>query len=92
MMNRASDTQQTGPAVGALAVGAKKAAELVDVSSRTWARWDSAGKCPRGFKLGGSVLWRVADIQAWAAMGFPDRKAFEAVLDAVEAKPQDGPS
>lgn len=68
---------------GVLTLTAKNAAELFDVSARTWARWNSSGRSPGPFKVGGSVLWRVADLRAWAAMGFPERAVFDAEVSAV---------
>jgi len=49
------------------------------MSVRTWRRWLSSGRCPRGFKIGGHgrQFWRVAELRAWAEAGFPDRKTFE---------------
>jgi len=46
-------------------------------SLRTWRRMDSSGRCPRGFKVGGRKLWRLADLQQWATLGFPDRQEFD---------------
>ena len=51
-----------------------------DFSLRSWRRWDSAGRCPRGFMVGGRKVWRVSDLKQWAAWGFPDRATFEARL------------
>ena len=44
----------------------------------TWRRMDSAGKVPRGFRVGGRKLWRLADLRRWADAGFPDRREFDA--------------
>lgn len=67
-----------------LALRAKEAAAMFGVSKRTWDRWKSAGKCPPWFVLGGMHLWRIADLQAWVAAGFPDRATFEAQRRGVE--------
>ena len=71
-----------------LAVDANRIVKEVfpDFSLRTWRRWDSAGKCPRGFKCGGRKVWRLADLRQWAAWGFPDRVAFETRLRSREEK------
>ena len=63
----------------ALAVDANRIVSCVfpDVSLATWRRWDSSAKIPRGFRLGGRKLWRFDDLKRWAALGFPDRRAFE---------------
>ena len=70
------------PSAAPLAVDAAEAARMFSVGLRTWRRWDSSGKCPRGFKIGGRVLWRRSDLETWAAMGFPDRAEFEARVKA----------
>ncbi len=62
-----------------LAVDAKAAAGAVSVSLRTWRRWDSSGKCPAGFSIGGRRLWRLCDLELWASLGFPERRTFEAL-------------
>ena len=51
-----------------------------DIGLRSWRRYDSSGKCPRGFKIGGRKLYRVADLKLWAEWGFPDRDTFESRL------------
>ncbi len=61
-----------------LAVDAKAAAKLFGLAERTWRRFDSSGRVPQGFKLGGRKLWRMSDLRLWAAQGFPDRSEFEA--------------
>ncbi|HOA52222.1 MAG TPA: hypothetical protein PKI05_08185 [Thermogutta sp.] len=48
-----------------------------DISPRSWARYDAAEKCPAGHMLGGKKMWNVADLRAWASLGFPDRATFE---------------
>jgi hypothetical protein len=53
-----------------------------DFSLRSWRRWDTAQKCPRGFTVGGRKVWRVSDLKQWAEWGFPDRATFEARLRA----------
>ncbi len=72
------DTECT-PRLTKLAVDAKEAAVAVSVSLRTWRRWDSSGKCPKGFSIGGRKLWRLCDLELWASQGFPERAAFEAL-------------
>ncbi len=60
----------------ALALDAKAAAALFSMGERTWWRLDSAGKVPPGYRVGGRRLWRRRDLERWAALGFPDRRAF----------------
>jgi hypothetical protein len=66
----------------AIAVGVKEITSpgglFPAISPRSWARYDTTGKCPAGFRVAGRKLWRVADLQEWADMGFPSREAFEA--------------
>ena len=71
---------ETPAATVPLAVDASRIVSEVfpDFSLRSWRRWDSAGKCPLGFKVGGRKVWRVSDLKQWADWGFPDREAFEA--------------
>ena len=59
---------------------ALSAADLADrfrVSLRHIRRMDSSGKLPRPIKLGASVRWPVAEIEAWLAAGAPDRRTWE---------------
>ena len=64
-----------------LAVDARGMSKLVPFSVRTLRRMDSAGKLPRGHKVGGKKLWRVTDLVLWAKLGFPDREEFEATAE-----------
>lgn len=50
---------------------------LPDISLRAWRALDAAGKCPKAVTLGRRKLWRVADLERWAALGCPDRREFE---------------
>ncbi len=80
----ASDHVQAAQPAMSLAADAKTAAAAFSVSLRTWRRWDSAGKCPRGFAIGGRKLWRLCDLELWASLGFPKRKQFEALRSTPE--------
>ena len=44
--------------------------------------WDAAGKLPAPIRIGGRVVWRVAEIRAWLAAGAPDREAWAAMVAA----------
>ena len=66
-----------GDAVRPIAVDVKGITKLFPVSVRSWRRLDSSGKIPRGFMLGGHKLWRIADLEQWAALGFPSREEYE---------------
>lgn len=58
-----------------LLVGHAEAARLVGVSTPTWHRHVAAGKIgPTPVKLGGRVLWNVAELRDWTARRGPDRQ------------------
>ena len=61
----------------ALLVGRTGSARLSAVSPASWDRLTSAGKNPRPIKLGGRVVWRRSDLEAWIKLGCPDRQTFE---------------
>lgn len=48
------------------------------LSLRGWRELDARGKCPRGFFVGKRKLWRITDLEQWAAFGFPSRAEYEA--------------
>jgi len=48
------------------------------VGARTWSRLHASGKIPRPVKIGGSVRWRLSDLDLWIAMDCPERQEFEA--------------
>ena len=64
-----------------LAVDARGMSKLVPFSVRTLRRMDSAGKIPKGHRVGGKKLWRVSDLVLCAKFGFPDRAKFEQMAE-----------
>jgi predicted DNA-binding transcriptional regulator AlpA len=70
------------PAIEPLLVAAAEAARLCGVSEASWYRLRSAGKLPSPVKLGGRVLWRVAELRRWTAAGCPDLRAWQALENA----------
>jgi excisionase family DNA binding protein len=66
------------PAVEPLLVPADEAARLVGLGRSTFFRLRARGKTPAPLKLGGRVLYRLADLREWVRFGCPDRKTFEA--------------
>lgn len=58
-------------------IRAAKAARWADVSLRTWRTWDSGGLVPRPLRVGGAVLWSVADLVLWRELGCPPRDVFD---------------
>jgi predicted DNA-binding transcriptional regulator AlpA len=59
----------------ALLVSAEKLAQLLDISIRTLWRLRAAGKLPAPVRLGGSVRWRVHEVQEWIGRGCPDESS-----------------
>jgi hypothetical protein len=57
---------------------ARAAAAWADVSLRTWRSWDAGGLIPRPVRIGGCVLWSLAELRAWRDAGCPDRRTWEA--------------
>lgn len=62
-----------------LAVGAAELGKLLGLGLRTVRSMDSAGRLPRPIRLGGSVRWRLDEIEAWLAAGAPNRDEWEAL-------------
>jgi predicted DNA-binding transcriptional regulator AlpA len=69
----------------ALLIGRLEAARLCGVSPASWDRLVDAGKTPKPLKLGGRVVWRRSDLEAWIGYGCPDRATFDA-LSAEERR------
>ena len=61
-----------------LVADARRLARLLDCGVRTLRTWDSAGKLPAPLRIGGRVVWRVAEIDDWLAAGAPTREVWEA--------------
>lgn len=66
-----------------LLVSAQMLAKRLQLSVRTLWRLRSAGKLPKPVRLGGSVRWRVTDINAWVDAGCP---GLQLERDARKAK------
>jgi predicted DNA-binding transcriptional regulator AlpA len=69
-----TNKQETAP----LLVRARTAAQMCGKSLRTWRTWDAAGLIPRPVRIGRSTLWRIVELEAWAAAGCPRRVVWEA--------------
>jgi predicted DNA-binding transcriptional regulator AlpA len=91
-MKEHSSTQTTGlaraqnfrSALEPLLVDAKQAAILCGISPASWHRLRSAGKIgPGPVRLGGRVLWRRAEIEAWVTGGCLDQQTWK-VLQASQ--------
>ena len=58
-------------------INAKELAGKLLLSARTVWRLRSAGKLPRPVCVGGSIRWRLIDINRWLDMDCPDQRTFE---------------
>lgn len=61
-----------------ITVRAKELAKMLNVSLVTIRRADAAGKLPAPCRIGGCVLWDVAEVKRWIEAGSPDRATWEA--------------
>lgn len=66
------------PSGAPLVVDAKALAKLLGLGVRTIRTHDAAGKLPAPVRIGGRVVWRVAEIRDWLDAGAPDRETWEA--------------
>jgi len=55
------------------------AARMASVGRSTWWRLHAAAKTPAAVKLGRSVRWNRAELEAWIAVGCPVRREWEAI-------------
>src|SRR5438105_15014576 len=79
------------PALPPLLLTAGQAAAACNVSPATWHRWAAAGRVPAPLRIGATVRWRRAELEAWTAAGAPDRRTWEALRRDGPAK-RDGRS
>jgi predicted DNA-binding transcriptional regulator AlpA len=70
-----------------LAVDAKRLAVMLCCGVRTIRTHDAAGKLPAPIRVGGRVLWRVAEIRAWLDAGAPDRATWERIRSSSTKPP-----
>ncbi len=61
-----------------LVIGIQDIVDLTPFAKRTLYRWNSSGKLPQSFLVGGRRVWRLRDIHLWIEWGFPNRTEFEA--------------
>lgn len=61
-----------------LVADAARLARLLCCGVRTVRTWDAAGKLPAPLRIGGRVVWSVAEIRAWLAAGAPSRDEWAA--------------
>ena len=75
---RPLDSARKRRRVKPLVVDAKLLARLLTCGVRTVRTLDASGKLPKAVRIGGRVVWVVADIREWLAAGAPDRETWEA--------------
>jgi predicted DNA-binding transcriptional regulator AlpA len=61
-----------------LVADAARLALLLGFGLRTIRSHDAAGKLPKPLRIGGRVVWSVAEIREWIAAGAPNRDEWEA--------------
>jgi excisionase family DNA binding protein len=59
-------------------VSARTFAKRLGVSVRTLWRLRSSGKLPQPVRLGGTIRWRSAELDAWIEAGCPNAREWEA--------------
>ena len=69
-----------------IAVDAAEAAAMFSCSVRHWRTLDVDGKVPSPVRLNRSVRWIVADLNAWALAGCPDRLEWERRRSCMTSK------
>ena len=63
---------------------ATEAANYCRLSKRSWFRLSSCQKIPAPVRIGGSVRWRLSDIELFIKLNCPDRKRFEQLRERGE--------
>lgn len=48
---------------------AREAADMLQVSVRTWFRWCASGRAPAGVRIGGVRRWRTITVEKWLVFG-----------------------
>lgn len=76
---KAERTRAPLAALEPLAVGIDEAAAMLGIGRTLLHELDAAGKLPAPLKLGGRIVWRVAELRAWMAAGAPDRERWESI-------------
>jgi len=66
-----------------LLIKASRLAQMLCVSKTTLCRLRSSGRLPRPIRIGGSVRWRVADINSWIEQSDRSLPALPTALEAA---------
>ncbi len=72
-------TQESTKPCKVLAFSAAELAGRLGVSLRHIRRMDASGKLPTPIRLGYSVRWLAAEIEAWLTAGAPDRRRWQMI-------------
>ena len=75
----APSTSKAKVELAPLTVDAKRLAGLLGQSLRTIRTWDASGKLPQPLRIGGRVVWRLEEINAWLEAGAPLRTEWNAI-------------
>jgi predicted DNA-binding transcriptional regulator AlpA len=65
-----------------LLIDAKHLAESLSLGLRTVRAMNTTGKLPAPVRLGGRVVWRLAEVTDWVNAGCPDRTTWIAIRAA----------
>jgi predicted DNA-binding transcriptional regulator AlpA len=65
-----------------LVADGRRLAAMLQFGLRTVRTLDSMGKLPPPIRIGGRVVWRIAEIEAWLDAGTPDRATWIAIRDS----------
>ena len=76
-MATTNNRQQADQQPATLALNAKQAAAMLNVSVRQLWRLNSTGQLPKPIRLGHCVRWRKAELEAFVEAGCPTREKWE---------------
>ena len=57
--------------ISELLVGSKQVARMLNVSTKTVNRLRRRGKMPQAIQVGGSIRWRLEEVERWVRLGCP---------------------
>jgi predicted DNA-binding transcriptional regulator AlpA len=79
-------------ATGRLAISAREAAALFNLSRSQWWKLHAAGKVPLPtYRLGSKApRWDLAELRAWWAAGAPNRQEWQRMREARRGSKQEG--
>ncbi len=69
-----------------LAIPASEVAKLLGISQRHLWNLSTTGRLPRPDRLGRSVRWNRAELEAWLAAGGPTRDKWERIKASSESR------